>query len=288
MPTVAAPSEREPAAGRHSSVVFSDDREWAHHLCAFVRGGLERGEQVRYVADTTEPGRVLSALADAGIDAEGAVARGQLSVSTAAGTYLAGARFDPDAAIEGWHAAVESSSARGHRGLRVIGEMAWGARDIVGADRLLEYELRLHHEVFELLPLTGWCFYDRRLLPEEYVNVLAGAHPAHRGDPVDGAALQVAPLTDRPGLLMAGSAGYDMRAVVTAAAAALKDTPAERVELNLSALRHLDAASLATLAGAAADRPAGGALRVRHAPPSLRRLLDLFPEFGSALEVVDR
>lgn len=282
------PPEREPAAGRHASVVFADDREWAGHLCAFVRGGLGQGEQVQYFADTTDPERVLRTLTEAGIDAEAAVGRGQLSVSTATQTYLAGTGFDPDAMIGLWHEAVETASARGYRGLRAIGEMSWGVRGIPGADRLLEYELRIHHEVFERLPLTAWCFYDRRLLPDDYVEVLAGAHLTSRGDPVDGPALRVAPLTGRPGLLMSGSAGYDTRDIVTAAAAALRHASADRAELDLADLRHLDAASLAALAGAAACRPAGTPLRVRQAPPPLRRLLELFPELGSVVEVVGR
>jgi ABC-type transporter Mla MlaB component len=269
-------------------VVFSDDREWADHLCVFVRDGLERDEQVLYFADTTDPGRVLRTLTDAGIDAAAAVRRGQLSVPTAAQTYLAGGGFDPDTMIGLWHAAMGAALAGGHRGLRAIGEMSWSARDVAGADRLLEYELRIHHDVFERLPLTAWCFYDRRLLPDDHVNVLAGAHLTHRGSRVSGPVLRVAPLTDRPGLLMSGSAGHDTRDIVAAAAAAVAGASSEQVELDLADLRHLDAASLAALAGAAAGRPGGTPLRVRKAPASLRRLLDLFPEFGSMVEVGGR
>ncbi|WP_245877313.1 MEDS domain-containing protein [Streptomyces glaucescens] len=269
-------------------MIFADDGEWAAHLCVFVRGGLEQGERIHYFADATDPERVVRALTDAGIDAVAAVRRGQLSVSTAAQTYLAGTGFDPDAMIRLWHDAVEAASVLGYRGLRAIGEMSWGARDIPGADRLLEYELRIHHEVFDLLPLKAWCFYDRRLLSDDQVNLLAGAHLTRRGDPVGGPVLRVAPLLDHPGLLMAGSTGYDTRHVVAAAAAALRGMPTKRVELDLAGLRHVDAASLATLADAAVSRPAGTPLRVRQAPPSLRRLLDLFPERGSAVEVLDR
>ncbi|MFF8386520.1 MEDS domain-containing protein [Streptomyces kanasensis] len=288
VPEVAVPPVRGPAVGRHSSVVYSDDRAWAHHLCAFVRDGLERDERIEYFADATDPERVLRTLADAGIDAAAAVTRGQLSVATAARTYLADTGFDPDAMVGLWHDAFEAASARGHRGLRAIGEMSWGTRGVAGADRLLEYELRVHHEVVDRLPVTAWCFYDQRLLPDAYVDVLAGAHLTHRGDPSARPALRVAPLADRPGLVMSGSAGHDTRDVVAAAAAAVRSAPAHRVELDLSALRHLDAASLATLAGAATGRPDGVPLRVRQAPPHLRRLLELFPELGSAVEVVGR
>lgn len=288
MPGAAVPPEQESAAGRHCSVVFSDDQEWAEHLRVFVRDGLERDEQVLYFADTTDPGRVLRTLTDAGIDAAAAVRRGQLSVPTAAQTYLAGDGFDPDAMIGLWHTAMGAALAGGHRGLRAIGEMSWGARDVAGADRLLEYELRIHHDVFERLPLTAWCFYDRRLLPDGYLNVLAGAHLSRRGSPVGGPVLRVAPLTDRPGLLMSGSAGYDTRDIVAAAAATVAGASTERVELDLADLRHLDAASLAALAGAAAGRPGGAPLQIRRAPAPLRRLLDLFPELASMVEVGGR
>lgn len=177
------PGETEPVQGCHHSVVFSDDRQWAEHLAAVVRGGLEKGEQVQYFADTTAPERVLRALTDAGIDAAGAVSRGQLSVSVAAQTYLAGSRFDPDAMIGLWFDVAEAARASGYPGLRAIGEMSWGARDVTGADRLLEYELRIHHEVFARLPLKAWCFYDRRLLTDAYVGMLAGAHLTHEGEP---------------------------------------------------------------------------------------------------------
>jgi ABC-type transporter Mla MlaB component len=288
VPETAAPLPWGPAAQRHRDVVFSDDREWAEHLCAFVRGGLDQGEQVQYFADVTDPEKVLRTLVDAGIDAVAAQATGQLSVSTAARTYLAGAAFDPDAMIGLWHDAVKAATGRGHRGLRAIGEMSWCVRDLAGADRLLEYELRIHDEVFGRLPLTAWCFYDRRVLPDTRVNVLAGAHVTHRGSPAAGPVLRVAPLADRPGFLMSGSAGHDTRDVVAAVAAAIRSAPAPRLELDMSDLRHLDAASLAILAGAAADRPPGAPVRLREGPAALRRLLELFPELGSAVEVVER
>ncbi|NEY33470.1 hypothetical protein GTU99_14920 [Streptomyces sp. PRKS01-65] len=288
VPETAAPLPRGPAAHRHRDVVFSDDREWARHLCAFVRGGLDQGEQVQYFADTTDPEKVLRTLVDAGIDAVAAQSAGQLHVSTAARTYLTGAVFDPDAMIGLWHEAVEAAAGRGHRGLRAIGEMSWCVRDVAGADRLLEYELRIHDEVFDRLPLTAWCFYDRRLVPDARVNVLAGAHVTHQGSPVPEPVLRVTPLADRPGFLLAGSAGHDTRDVVAAVAAALRGAGAPRLELDMSRLRHLDAASLAALAGAAAQRPPGAPVRLRVGPAPLRRLLELFPELGSAVEVVER
>ncbi|MFJ3440744.1 MEDS domain-containing protein [Streptomyces sp. NPDC086081] len=288
MNDTSASAGAEAAGDRHSSVVFSTDAEWADHMVGFVRTGLRRDEQVQYFADTTDPGLVIRTLIDRGIDADSAVRRGRLVVTTAAETYLAGAAFDPDAMVGLWHEAVAAATAHGHAGLRAIGEMSWGARDVAGAERLLEYELRIHDEVFARLPLTAWCFYDRRLLPHDLLDVLAGAHVTRRGAharPDRKPGLAVVPLADRPGLRLAGSAGYENRQVTASAAAALARTPARRVTLDLTDLDHLDAAALADLAHAALRRSSDAPVQVLGAPLALTRILELFPEFGSGLEL---
>ncbi|MDO0924728.1 MEDS domain-containing protein [Streptomyces sp. TG1A-8] len=271
--------------GRHVGVVYSTDAEWSGRLVSFVRTGLDRGEQVRYFADATDPGRVMRTLTDHGVDAARAARCGRLVVTTAAQTYLAGAVFDPDAMIALWHEAVAAAAEQGHRGLRAIGEMSWGGRDLAGAERLLEYELRIHREVFVRLPLTAWCFYDRRLLAGDALEVLAGAHPTRRGPAGGAPGLSVTPLADRPGFRLSGSAGYENRHVTAALAAALDAAPAEHVTLDLSGLRHIDVAALAGLARAAARRPAGLPVRLLGAPPTARRMLELFPELGRILKV---
>ncbi|MFE5729644.1 MEDS domain-containing protein [Streptomyces sp. NPDC056528] len=279
------------AADKHTSVVFSTDAEWADHLVSFVRAGLRDGEQVQYFADGTAPELVTRALTRHGVDAVSAVRRGQLVVTTAAETYLAGPCFDPDAMVGLWHEAVASAEAHGYTGLRAIGEMSWGARDVAGAERLLEYELRIHHEVFDPLPLTAWCFYDRRLLPRDVLDVLVGAHLTRRGAPDPSPrtpALRVAPLADRPGLRLEGTAGYESRRVTASAAAAVSGSPAERMTLDLTRLDHLDVAALADIARAAVRRPSPVPVRIVGAPPSLTRMLELFPELNRGLEVAGR
>ncbi|MFI7388416.1 MEDS domain-containing protein [Streptomyces sp. NPDC049813] len=279
------------AEDRHVAVEYSTDAEWAAHLVPFVRAGFDRGEQVQYFADATEPGRVVRTLADAGLDVDSAVRRGQLVVTTADETYLSGSRFDPDAMIGLWGRAVEDAHAQGYGNLRVIGEMSWGTRQITGAERLLEYELRIHHEVFEPLPLTAWCFYDRRLLAPEALDVLTDAHLTRAGAaprPHARPELAVTPLAGRPGFRLSGSAGYESRRVTAAASAALAASPAQDLTLDLSSLDHLDVAALTDIAHAARRRPFGTPLRVVGAPPALHRMLDLFPELGTDLQKVGR
>ncbi|MEU2225918.1 MEDS domain-containing protein [Streptomyces sp. NPDC018347] len=275
------------AADRHVAVEYSSDDEWAGRLVAFVRTGLDGGEQVRYFADVTDPGLVVRTLTERGVDAGAAVRRGQLVVTTADETYPAGARFDPDAVIGLWRRAVEAAAARGHRSLRVIGEMSRGARHRAGAERLLEYELRIHQEVFERLPLTAWCFYDRRLVPGDALELLAGAHLTRSGTaarPGGGPVLSVAPLAGPPGFRLSGSAGYESRRVTASAAAAVAASPAPDLTLDLSRLDHLDVAAFADLARAAHRRTSRTPVRLLGSPPALTRMLELFPELGAGLE----
>jgi ABC-type transporter Mla MlaB component len=272
-------------------VAFSTDGEWADRLAGLVRDGLDRGEQVQYLADTTAPEHVLRTLTDRGVDAASAVRRGQLVVTTAARADPAGPRLAPDAMIGRWHRAVEAALARGHRGLRAIGEPARSARG-VGAEPLLEYELRIHHEVCALLPLTAWCFYDRRLVPPDELRMLMDAHPVRWGaapDPAGRAAgLRVTPLPGSPGFRLSGSAGHENHRVIAAAAAAVSGSPTRRLTLDLSELEYLDIAALAALSRAAVRRRGAPPVRLLGAPPSLRRMLELFPELGRCLEVAAR
>ncbi|WP_256916497.1 STAS domain-containing protein [Streptomyces hilarionis] len=166
-----------------------------------------------------------------------------------------------------------------------------GARRITGAQRLLEYELRIHHEVFEQLPLTAWCFYDRRLMPSEALDVLAGAHLTSKGAAPRSPGrrrLTVTPLADRPGFRLSGSAGYESRRATTAASAALAASTAKDLSLDLSGLDHLDIAALTDIAHAARRRAAKTPLRLVGAPPALRRMLELFPELGADLQEAGR
>ncbi|MFF9088557.1 MEDS domain-containing protein [Streptomyces sp. NPDC014991] len=291
MHATSANASGEAAADRHAAVAYSTDAEWADHLVSLVRAGFDQGEQVQYFADATAPDLVTRTLVGRGIDATSAVRRGQLIVTTAAETYLAGDRFAPDAMISLWRQAVQAAASQGYRRLRAIGEMSWGTRATAGTERLLEYELRIHHEVFEQLPLRAYCFYDRRLVPPDDLEVLAAAHLARSGSaacPGGEPALSVAPLAGPPGFRLSGSAGWENRRVTASAAAALSASPAEDVTLDLSALDHLDVAALSDIARAALRRPSDTPVRIVGAPPALQRMLELFPELGAGIATAGR
>ncbi|MCS0634830.1 MEDS domain-containing protein [Streptomyces sp. LP05-1] len=273
----------------HTSVVYATDDAWATRVSACVRRGIERDERLLYFAHRTPPETVFATLADRGIDVAAARRRGQLSVRTAQESYLAELPFDPDTVIRQWHTATREALEAGFTGLRAMGEMDWYGAGVPGAERLLEYELRMHREAFDLLPLAAMCLYDRRLLPDRDVALLEAAHLSRIREPgerLHPPVLAVTPLADRPGLGLTGELNADSRAALAGALATLRHG-SDGDEVDLTSLVHIDAAATAGLAAVALRTPARR-LTVRGAPPSLLRTIDLFPELGAALEVPSR
>ncbi|GAA2219254.1 STAS domain-containing protein [Streptomyces nogalater] len=139
------------------------------------------------------------------------------------------------------------------------------------------------------MPLTAWCFYDRRLLAPDALDVLTGAHLTRAGAVPRShvrPGLSVVPLAGSPGFRLSGSAGYESRRVAASTSAALAASPAQDITLDLSSLDHLDVATLADIAHAARRRPSGTPLRLVGAPPALHRMLELFTELGTGLQAV--
>ncbi|WP_234384849.1 STAS domain-containing protein [Streptomyces sp. MMG1121] len=139
--------------------------------------------------------------------------------------------------------------------------------------------------------MRACCFYDRRLLPGQGFEELAGAHLTRSGlaaCSVERPGLSVSPLVHPPGFRLSGSAGYESRHVAASVAAALAGASAEHVTLDLSGVEHLDVATLADIAQAALRRPSGTRVRLTRVPPMLQRMLELFPELGAGMEVTRR
>jgi hypothetical protein len=64
----------------------------------------------------------------------------------------------------------------GYPGSRACGEMSWTLRDIPGADRFLEYEVRLN-TITETFPYIGMCQYDARLFDGATLFKVLQVHP---------------------------------------------------------------------------------------------------------------
>ena len=272
--------------GEHLCRTYTDHRDWAQQVSCLVREGLARGQRVLYYADTHTPQEVADRLRAEVTDGGAAMERGQLSVESVTGFYLRTLPFNPDPMIADLRDSCRQALSRGWTGLCVIGEMDWSTRQVPGADRLLEYELRLDNEVFEDLPVTGICLYSQHAATHPSTALAATAHLDRAGAPQATSALTALPLRPGGGMRLIGSADLDSMTALVAVLAAATRMPAPVVDLDLRDVDFVDTAAAAVLANTAAvlvgqDRR----LVLHHAPPSLHRVAEMFPDECRDLEM---
>ena len=92
-------------------------------MAAFVRGGVLGTEKVLYFTDTAPAEQVFGFLRGHGLDPDPYAARGQLVVTTAGQSYLAGGDFDPDRMVATLENETTQALAEGYRGLRATDEL---------------------------------------------------------------------------------------------------------------------------------------------------------------------
>lgn len=172
------PQEPAPGPENHLALVYETDEEQLAAVVPFVRQGLDRGERVMYVVDSSEPSDLVSAFRAAGIDVDDAMESGALTFHTPADTYEQDEGFDAERMIdylaETARSAIEDD---GYGRLRITGEMSWVLRGAVETlDALVEYESKLN-EFYPGAPVTGLCQYDRTQFTPALLYDVIRAHP---------------------------------------------------------------------------------------------------------------
>ncbi len=160
----------------HVCLIYADAAEQMRAMVPFVQLGLERGERCLYVADTTTVDAVGAAMRAGGVDVDAAAARGALTLATERQGYLATGRFDPDSMLALAQGAAYQAVGDGFSGLRIAGEMIWALRGDPGADRIMEYEVKVN-ERLPSTPALALCQYDRRRFAPEVIRDVIRTHP---------------------------------------------------------------------------------------------------------------
>lgn len=163
--------------GDHVCWTFDDHERHLSALIRYLRGGLERGEQVLYFTDTFLPDAFLAAAQAYGLEVREPERTGQLQVTTAEESYLAGGTFDAERALEGWHTAIGEARGQGYSALRVAADMGWTVRATPGVERLAWYEAQVN-QIFSDGYAMALCCYDRRLFTSAELDRVGAAHPA--------------------------------------------------------------------------------------------------------------
>ncbi len=162
--------------GIHVCLIYDQDEERKKIVSEYLAAGLRRGEQIRYLTDTTSPDIIRSWLAELGVEVPEAVEKGQLNISPAESVYCTEGRFDPRKYIDAMPPRFERSKNAGYPGMRTSGEMSWSLRGLPGSERLLEYEVLLN-TVHTPFPFSGMCQYDARLFDGATLFNVLKVHP---------------------------------------------------------------------------------------------------------------
>jgi anti-sigma regulatory factor (Ser/Thr protein kinase) len=144
----------------HEALVYDDDAGFVAALTPFAADGLRDGDAV--VAAVT--GRNIDLLRQSlGDDA------GRVTFIDRDDWYVR-----PASTIAGWVDLLDAAQARGQRSIRIIGEVAFGARG--RHDTWIRYESAIN-DVFAESPAWIVCPYDTRRLPDRIIDGARLTHP---------------------------------------------------------------------------------------------------------------
>ncbi|MGW4948007.1 anti-sigma factor RsbA family regulatory protein [Actinoplanes sp. NPDC004185] len=145
----------------HDAMLYGSDEEFVSALVPFAREGLERDEAL------------VAAVTPANI----ALLRDALGPDAAAVTFIDRNEWykRPATTVAGWQRLLTDALARGHRSMRLVGEVGFGPRG--GHPTWTRYEAALN-DVFAQAPAWIVCPYDTRALPPALLHDARRTHPA--------------------------------------------------------------------------------------------------------------
>jgi signal transduction histidine kinase len=162
--------------GDHLCLPYDDSDERNQVIVPFIGEGLARGERCVYVLEADQHPQLLSLLAQGGVNAGRAVARGALWLRTPAEMYFRTGKFDPDDTLALVDELIEGALADGFSGVRGSGEICAPDRTGVPWPTMLSYEARFN-ERFAKRPFIALCRYHRADSPPAMIADALRTHP---------------------------------------------------------------------------------------------------------------
>ncbi|NLW56313.1 MAG: response regulator, partial [Firmicutes bacterium] len=99
-----------------------------------------------------------------------------LLVMPTSSMYYPRGYFSPDEMFEQWQRLYEASREEGYKRFRVTGETSWLKTGLPGAERFVEYEVKLD-TALDKYPITVLCQYNTQLFHGGELTDLINAHP---------------------------------------------------------------------------------------------------------------
>ena len=160
----------------HVCLIYDSEDQRRQIVSEFLAAGIREGALVRYFADTTPPPALRAWLSEAGVELSKAEEDGAFGIINAESAYCPSGQFVPREVIANMLSRFDMARQAGYPGSRACGEMSWTLRDIPGADRFLEYEVRLN-TITDTFPYMGMCQYDARLFDGATLFKVLQVHP---------------------------------------------------------------------------------------------------------------
>lgn len=162
-------------AGDHAAFFYRTRAEQFAVIVPFMAIGLKRGERCLYIADDNSVETVAGELEKGGVNVEGALRSGALTITTKHTTYLRHGIFEPAKMTEDLIREVEETVRAGYSALRAAGEMTWALPLPSALAQLSDYEVRLHAS--HPGQFVSLCQYDEHGFSERTVSDMIRIHP---------------------------------------------------------------------------------------------------------------
>jgi len=224
----------------HACLTYGEPEELLDLTAAFIRDGLASGMKVVWLSDTV-PARALSELARRGVEAEAAVAAGQMSAVPCEGRLLTGRVFTAEHALSWLTGQLAASRRERFPGLRVAVDMSWALRPVAGVEQLPDFEEAV---ATALAGTTAsiLCQYDRERFDPVTLASVAAFHTrsvaaeTYYADALLRICRQYAP----PGIRLAGEIDYQAEEVLALALAEAIRLDGG-ITINMTGLTFIDA-----------------------------------------------
>ena len=161
----------------HICALFDSREQEYEVLLPFFKETLEQGEKSIHILNPASIAEHRHRMTEAGIDAAGCEACGQLELQSWQGVYLdEGGTFDKDRMLATLKAVCEQASEAGYPRVRIMGNMDWAFSDTAVDKGLLAYEAEVN-EVLSQNRQPAVCVYDIAKLSGSMMMDLLRTHP---------------------------------------------------------------------------------------------------------------
>jgi len=162
--------------GTHMCLVFSEEQERVDSLLKYLLSGLANGERTVCFSERITEEQLRDFFSENNISYDERKLANAISLSETSEVYFEGDTFDPERMLKILSNYYDESKKMGFTASRVIGEMIPEIENVLGGDRLLEYESRVTMLLREK-PVTAVCQYDANLFDGATIMEVLKVHP---------------------------------------------------------------------------------------------------------------